>query len=386
MIISFFENDNYSDLYPLSWTRPCADIRVGILTIAEKWQHDLKADSIGFETRDYLQNKFPKAQNPEIRINSNILPNEEIINAIFNSPENSTVKTSNHLIAIKGNGSNLVELETAVASVDRPFHVFKNTGHEINADFKRITLNKTSQPISKTNTIIGDQAVFLEEGAKAECVIFNTSDGPIYLGKNAQVMEGSIIRGPFAMGEGSNIKMGSKIYGSTSLGPYCNVGGEVNNISMQGYSNKGHDGFLGNAVLGEWCNIGADTNCSNLKNTYDEVKVWNYSSQRFERSGEQFCGLIMGDHSKCGINTMFNTGTVVGVACNLFGAGFPRQFVPDFSWGGATGFVTHKMPAVEKTANLMMVRRKKEFDEIEKAIIHTVYEKTAELRTWETND
>ena len=386
MIISFFENDNYSDLYPLSWTRPCADIRVGILTIAEKWRHDLNADSIGFETRDYLQNKFPEVQNPDIRINGNILPNKEIIEVILNSPENSTLTINNIIIAIKGSGVNSVELETAVTSRSRPFNIFKNTGIEITADFKRITENKTSQSLSKTNTVIGDHSVFLEEGAKAECVIFNTSDGPIYIGKNAQIMEGSIIRGPFAMGEGSNIKMGSKIYGSTSLGPYCNVGGEVNNISMQGYSNKGHDGFLGNAVLGEWCNIGADTNCSNLKNTYDEVKVWNYSSQRFERSGEQFCGLIMGDHSKCGINTMFNTGTVVGVACNLFGAGFPRQFVPDFSWGGATGFVTHKMPAVEKTANLMMVRRKKEFDELEKSIIHTVFEKTKELRTWEVDD
>jgi len=386
MIISFFENDNYSNLYPLSWTRPCADIRVGILSIAEKWKHDLNAESIGFETRDYLQNKFTKVNKPDIRINGNIIPNQEIIDYILNAPDNSTIKNGEQLIAIKGDGSVEVNINIESTSIERPFHIFKNTGIEIQSDFERITKNRTSEQLSKTNTVVGDKPIFLEEGAKVECVIFNTTEGPIYIGKNAQVMEGSIIRGPFAMGEGSNIKMGSKVYGSTSLGPYCNVGGEVNNISIQGYSNKGHDGFLGNAVLGEWCNIGADTNCSNLKNTYDEVKVWNYSSQRFEKSGEQFCGLIMGDHSKCGINTMFNTGTVVGVACNLFGAGFPRQFVPDFSWGGATGFVTHKMPAVEKTANLMMVRRKKEFNENEQLIMHSVFEQTKNLRTWEGED
>ncbi|MGC6414366.1 MAG: putative sugar nucleotidyl transferase [Bacteroidia bacterium] len=386
MIISFFENDNYSDLYPLSWTRPVADIRVGILTIAEKWAHDLDANSFGFETRDYLNVKYPCAVSPSIRIQGNIIPNKKIIEGILTAPENSTIKVQNNIVAIKGNGIDSVELDSELITISRPFHIFKYTGIEINADFKRITQNRSTQTLSRTNTVIGDHPVFLEEGATAECVVFNTSEGPVYIGKNAQIMEGSIIRGPFAMGEGSNIKMGSKIYGSTSLGPYCNIGGEVNNVSVQGFSNKGHDGFLGNAVLGEWCNIGADTNCSNLKNTYDEVKVWNYSSQRFEKSGEQFCGLIMGDHSKCGINTMFNTGTVVGVACNLFGAGFPRQFVPDFSWGGATGFITHKMPAVEKTAKLMMIRRKKEFNEGEKEIIHAVFDKTKELRTWERDD
>ena len=386
MIISFFENDNYSDLYPLSWTRPCADIRVGIFTIAEKWKHDLNADSIGFETRDYLQNKFAKINKPNIRLNSNILPNKEIINSILDTPDNSTIKNGEQIIAIKGTGNHTVEMNIKFNSINRPFHIFKYSGEEIHSDFDRITENRVSQPLSTTNTVIGDNPIFLEEGAKVECVIFNTTEGPIYIGKDAQVMEGSIVRGPFAMGEGSNIKMGSKVYGSTSIGPYCNIGGEVNNISIQGYSNKGHDGFLGNAVLGEWCNIGADTNCSNLKNTYEEVKVWNYSSQRFEKSGEQFCGLIMGDHSKCGINTMFNTGTVIGVACNLFGAGFPRQFVPDFSWGGATGFVTHKIPAVEKTAKLMMVRRKKEFDDIEQSILNSVFELTKKLRTWEGND
>jgi UDP-N-acetylglucosamine diphosphorylase/glucosamine-1-phosphate N-acetyltransferase len=277
------------------------------------------------------------------------------------------------LIAYVDQNSSNSEYTGELSVIKRPFDIFKLNHQEILSDFELITQGKSSQPLSHSNQHFGKYPVFLEEGAAAECAIFNTNDGPIYLGKNTEVMEGSLIRGPFAMGEGSKLKLGSKVYGATSLGPFCNVGGEVNNIVMHGYSNKGHDGFLGNAVLGEWCNIGADSNCSNLKNTYDEVKVWNYATNKFERSGQQFCGLIMGDHSKCGINTMFNTGTVVGVACNLFGAGFPRQFVPDFSWGGASGFVPHQMPAIEKTAKLMMVRRNKDFNEIEKSILDWVY-------------
>ena len=224
----------------------------------------------------------------------------------------------------------------------------------------------------------------ITNGAYA-CVI-NASNGPVYIGRNAEIMEGCLVRGPFAMGEGSVLKMGAKVYGPTALGPYCVVGGEVNNICMQGYSNKGHDGFLGNAVLGEWCNIGADSNCSNLKNNYEDVKVWNYSTGRFDRSGQQFCGLIMGDHSKCGINTMFNTGTVVGVSANIFGAGFPRQFVPDFAWGGASGFITYKLDAACKTAALVMPRRKKEFDEVEKGIMEAVFSKSSSYRNWETSE
>ena len=213
-----------------------------------------------------------------------------------------------------------------------------------------------------------------------ECCTLNSKEGPIYIGKNAEIMEGSLVRGPLALCEGAVLKMGSKVYSATTLGPYSVAGGEISNVVFWGYSNKGHDGFLGNAVLGEWCNIGADTNASNLKNTYDEVKVWNYASGRFDRSGQQFCGLIMGDHSKCGINTMFNTGTVVGVACNLFGAGFPRQFVPDFSWGGAQGFVTHKLDAVHKTANLVMPRRKRTYGDFEKSVMEAVFAVTEPLR------
>ncbi len=382
MVIRFFENPNDASLYPLTSTRPAAALRVGILSISEKWAHDLSAEKYGYLTRSYLQNRFPDI-NANLHINGNVLPNSALINAVFNLPENSSLVQAGDCLAYSGDGKNQIEFEGIIHIIKRPFHIFKYNGAEIHADYTRLTSQRVSEPLSITNTQMGEYPIFLEPGAKVECCILNTTEGPIYIGENAQIMEGSMLRGPFAMCEGSNIKMGSKIYGATTLGPYCNVGGEVSNVVFQGYSNKGHDGFLGNAVLGEWCNIGADTNASNLKNTYDDVKVWSYQSNRFEKSGEQFCGLIMGDHSKCGINTMFNTGTVVGVGANIFGAGFPRPFVPDFSWGGATGFVTHKLPQMEKTAQLMMQRRKRNYDSEEQEIIRAVFEQTETYRTWE---
>jgi UDP-N-acetylglucosamine diphosphorylase/glucosamine-1-phosphate N-acetyltransferase len=383
MIIRFFEDPNNQDLLPLTATRPAAALRVGILSIAEKWSHLLKADSTGYLTKDYLQGRFPNIQ-ADLHINGQLLPHAELITAVSQLTEGQGLYTQNgNCLAYKGEIVEKIDFQGTCILIQRPYHLFKYNGGEIHNDFQLLTKGRETIALSPTNTVIGNNPIFLEEGAQVECCIFNTQNGPIYIGKNAQIMEGSIIRGPFAMGEGSNVKMGSKIYGDTTLGPYCNVGGEVNNVVFQGYSNKGHDGFLGNAVLGEWCNIGADTNASNLKNTYDEVKVWNYASNRFEKSGEQFCGLIMGDHSKCGINTMFNTGTVVGVGSNIFGSGFPRQFVPDFAWGGASGFVTHKLPQMEKTAQLMMQRRKRNYDTEEMEIIRAVFESTQEHRTWE---
>ena len=383
MVIRFFEDPNDTNLFPLTSTRPAAALRIGIVTIAEKWMLELGANSCAYETKDYLQQRFPNKE-ATIEINGHLIPSAELIQAISELPEDGSLFTAEKLcLARKGNGSQKIQFGNKPILITRPYHIFKHNGAEIKNDFERLTKNRTSQLLSKTNTHIGDYPIFLEEGAQVECCIFNTQQGPIYIGKNAQIMEGSIIRGPFAMGEGSNIKMGSKIYGDTTLGPYCNVGGEVNNVVFQAYSNKGHDGFLGNAVLGEWCNIGADTNASNLKNTYDDVKVWNYASNRFDKSGEQFCGLIMGDHAKCGINTMFNTGTVVGVGANIFGSGFPRQFVPDFSWGGASGFTTHKLPQMEKTAQLMMQRRKRNYDEEEQSIIRAVFDQSQQYRSWE---
>ena len=374
MKLNLFESESIANLYPLTLTRPAADLRVGILTIAEKWQKHLGASAFGFETRDHLSQKFTLLENPDLYINGHLLPNKPLVESISKLTDGQALYHNKVLLAAKGHIAHNIEFSGDISLIERPYHIFKLNHQEILADYELLTAGRTSANISNSNTVFGKHTVFLEEGASMECATLNTNDGPIYIGKNAEIMEGSIVRGPLAMCEGAKLKLGTKVYGATTLGPYCNVGGEVNNIVMHGYSNKGHDGFLGNAVLGEWCNIGADTNCSNLKNTYDEVKVWNYATSKFERSGQQFCGLIMGDHSKCGINTMFNTGTVVGVACNLFGAGFPRQFVPDFSWGGASGFVPHQMPAVEKTAQLVMVRRSKEFNEVERHILHWIYD------------
>jgi len=258
--------------------------------------------------------------------------------------------------------------------------IFSYNGDEIRADVDLLTKHRDSQEISSTNTVIGKNKVFVEKGAKIECAILNATEGPIYIGKDAEVMEGSIIRGPFAMGEHAVVKMGAKIYSNTTLGPYCKAGGELNNVVMMGFSSKGHDGFLGNAVIGEWCNFGADSNNSNLKNNYAEVKLWNYSKGSFKKTGLQFCGLIMGDHSKCGINTMFNTGTVVGVNCNIYGAGFPRNFVPSFSWGGSGGYKLYTFDKAMETAKIVMARRGVVLDAVEEKILKRVFELSEDAR------
>ncbi|MFD2147287.1 hypothetical protein [Mucilaginibacter antarcticus] len=257
--------------------------------------------------------------------------------------------------------------------------MFSKNDIELRRDFTLITKGRTSATISDTNTIIGTE-FFAEEGAVAACCTFNTTGGPIYLGKHTEVWEGSHIRGAFALCDHSQVKMGARIYGATTIGPHSRVGGEISNAVIWGYSSKGHDGYLGNSVMGEWCNIGADSNNSNLKNNYSEVKLWDYATQRFRKTGLQFCGLIMADHAKCGINTMFNTGTVVGVSANVFGAGYPRNFVPDFAWGGAQGFEVYTVKKMFETAKLVFERRGKDFDELEQDILKAVFEQTEGFR------
>lgn len=392
MILQFVEPENIANLYPLTLTRPAADLRCGILTIAEKWAHDLDVakSEIGFITRDYLQTEgspYPgmAAGTLSLYIDGTVLPNPNLLSAVQKLGEGEALEHNGKRIAYCGvdfsaEAHRNIAFEDGIDFIDRPYHIFSLNGKEIVQDFARITAGRSSAQLSNSNNTLGEYPIFLEEGAKVECCTLNAKEGPIYIGKNAEIMEGSLVRGPLALCEGAVLKMGSKVYSATTLGPFSVAGGEISNVVFWGYSNKGHDGFLGNAVLGQWCNIGADSNASNLKNTYDEVKVWNYASGRFERSGQQFCGLIMGDHSKCGINTMFNTGTVVGVGCNLFGAGFPRQFVPDFSWGGAQGFVTHKLDAVHKTANLVLPRRKQTYGDFEKSVMESVFALTEPLR------
>ena len=394
-LLQFAEPSQIENLYPLTITRPAADLRCGILTIAEKWMRDLSIEQehTGFLTREHLnhpQSRFNQLNatgitSTIIQIHGAVTPNPMLVSQAKGLKPGEALSHNNEIIVScitteSSEISNTINYTDSFDSIDRPYHIFALNGKEIIQDFARITGGRSSSNLSSSNRAFGIHPIFIEEGAKVECATLNSNDGPIYIGKNAEIMEGSLVRGPFAMCEGAVLKMGTKVYSSTTLGPYCVAGGEISNVVFWGYSNKGHDGFLGNAVLGEWCNIGADTNASNLKNTYDEVKVWNYSSGRFEKSGQQFCGLIMGDHSKCGINTMFNTGTVVGVGCNLFGAGFPRQFVPDFSWGGAQGFVTHKLDAVHKTAALVLPRRKREYGDFEKQVMEYAFTITAALR------
>ena len=373
-------------LLPLTYTRPVSEIRLGILTITEKWQHMLSS-SFSFLTEDYLSEKYPsKLTNDNLWINGSICPDKSLVQAITSLELDQCLKSKNSIISYRSKSNtiptNVIEYPHDFFQLKRLHEIFTFNQQFIHSDFKLITNNRTSQPISTTNQIIAPERIFLEEGAVVEYATLNASNGPIYIGREAEVMEGSLVRGSLAMCDHSVLKMGAKIYGATTLGPYSKVGGEVNNSVLLGYSNKGHDGFLGNSVIGEWCNLGADTNNSNLKNNYANVKLWNYSLSSFEDTGLQFCGLIMGDHSKCGINTMFNTGTVIGVSANIFGAGIPRQFVPSFSWGGASGYSTYQLNKSFEVAEKVMQRRAKKFDTMEQNLLKHVFELSKKYRNY----
>lgn len=392
----FFDSADRINLLPFTFTRPCSEIRIGILTISEKWEKYLLSKG-SFLTQPYLQKKFPLITEPEnILINGTICPDEVLVNEINHLTSGQALVKGDTMIAARLNGSMIQQfsesefigekIETAsdtILKITYPYDIFSKNGQAIENDFALITKGRFSQTISTTNRVLHPERVFIEEGAKVEFAILNASTGPIYIGKDSEVMEGCKIRGPFSLGDHAGLKMDAKIYGPTTVGPHCKVGGEVNNAVFFAYSNKGHDGFVGNAVIGEWCNIGADTNNSNLKNTYDEVKLWSYKSERFEKTGLTFCGLMMADHAKCGINTMFNTGTVVGVAANIFGSGFPRNFIPSFAWGGAQGFDTFTLNKFFKTAEAMCSRRNIEFTETDKEIITEVFNQSQKYRFWE---
>jgi UDP-N-acetylglucosamine diphosphorylase/glucosamine-1-phosphate N-acetyltransferase len=377
MDLVFHDGPEHATLKPLTWTRPVADLRIGILTIAEKWSRHLAATTFSFSSPDYLQKKFPQ-QAGDLHVRGGVLPNPSLVEAVRALQPGQRLMANDQWLAHR-NGEELVAFHDDVHLLQYPEQIFAWNGVELEADYILLTSGRTSAPLSSTNTLIGDR-IFLEPGAKVEAAILNTTTGPIYIAAHAEIMEGSIVRGGLALGEYSQLKLGTKIYGPTTVGPHSKVGGEVNNSLIWGYSNKGHDGFLGHAVLGQWCNLGADTNNSNLKNNYDEVKRWSYGSRRFERTGMQFCGLIMGDHSKCAINTMFNTGTVVGVHCNIYGAGFPRNFVADFTWGGPQGTMEYALAKALSTASRVMERRGIALDAIESDILSAIFVQTAEFR------
>ncbi len=386
-----FDGTVRNSLLPLTFTKPVADLRIGILTIREKWETYLGFTTTTL-TEDYLEEKFPMVEMEQnVMINASFLPTLSLVEIIMELKENQAIFKDEEVIAFFTSDSQetvefeyyeQIEFEPEVLQIKNTWDLFLFNEMALKADFELITEGRISQPIPDGVRYLNKENIFIEEGAEILFSVLNASKGPIYIGKDTLIMEGALIRGPFALGERSVVKMGAKIYGATTIGPFCTVGGEVNNSILSGYSNKGHDGFLGNSVLGEWCNIGADTNNSNLKNNYGEVRLWNYETENFAKTGLQFCGLIMGDHSKCGINTMFNTGTVIGVSANIFGSNFPRNFIPSFSWGGAAGFSTYQMDKVTETAILVMKRRGVDFDEKEQRILEHVFEITQKYRNF----
>ena len=368
-----------ANYYPLSYTRPISNFRIGIFTIKEKWQQYYK--NVSVETQSYLKNKYIiNIQKDNLWINSKVLPSDELLIEIKNLRKGELLEKNGDIIAFRNKlfdvkKLNYIESNANFITIENICDIFIYNDIEIKNDFKILTKNRKSAIVDNNNTIIGDN-IFIENGANISCSILNSDQGPIYIGKNSQVMEGSIIKGPFAMLDNSVLKMGAKIYGATTLGPFCKVGGEVNNSVFLGYSNKAHDGFLGNSVIGEWCNLGAGTNTSNLKNNYDEVRLWNYKLESFQNTNLQFCGLVMGDHSKSSINTMFNTGTVVGVNSNIYGSGFPRNFIPSFSWGGASGFKVFDIDKAFSVAEKVYLRRSIKFSSLDKKILYEVFNMT----------
>ena len=387
MNIILFDNKR-EDFYPLSLTRPIAEFRLGVLTIKEKWGSYF--DSVSTFSNDYLAEKFntKKIKEDNIWINSQLLPSKDIVTEIKSLRVGEVLKKESVILAFRNSEFSSDELNNVESNSDFSFlssitDIFSLNGEEIIADIALMNLQnnmKSLDEITDSNIKSGKFPVYVEEGATIENCYINTSEGPVYIGKNAHIMQGSMLRGPFAICDNSVVKMGAKIYGGTTVGPFCKVGGEINNSVFFGYSSKAHDGFLGNSIIGQWCNLGADTNNSNLKNNYDDVKIWNYGSESFLQTGLQFCGLIMGDHSKCGINTMFNTGTVVGVGANIFGSGFPRNFIPSFSWGGSSGFIIHKLEKFFSTAEKVMKRRSIPFTDIDKQVLLEVYNMTKRYR------
>ncbi|WP_114778360.1 GlmU family protein [Botryobacter ruber] len=396
-IILFDEPTIRQSLVPLTYTRPVAEIRIGILTIAEKWQHYAGA-ATSYLTQPYLQQKYPKQPGtPAVYINGAVCPDEQLVAQVKQLKQGEGLYHNGMLVALHSGGQQLQSVEELLqfvvtekqevencVVVRQVWEIFQFNGAQIRSDFKLITAGRKSQPLQDRHTMVyGEENIFIEEGVVVRAAVLNAEAGPIYLGKNAQVEEGALIRGPFALCEGSTVNMGGKMRGDTTVGPQSKVGGEIGNSVILGYSNKGHDGYLGNSVLGEWCNLGADTNTSNLKNNYAPVKLWSYARNGFVNTGQQFCGLIMGDHSKSGINTMFNTGTVVGVAANVFGAGFPRNMIPSFAWGGAAGFETFQLNKAYEVAERVMARRKIDLTDTDKAILAEVFEQSKQYRVWE---
>lgn len=400
MNLILFDNKHRSGMMPLSFTRPQADIRIGILTVKEKWELWLDADA-SYLTTGKLGEKYTlRTTDENLYISASVLPNQAVADAIKKLDKGQALFQNGELIAANGDAElaeviasgdyspiNVSEFDGEFILLDKIFKLIPHNQDEIKRDFKLLTAGRQSQAIDETVTVVGAnknsqivEQIFIEEGAQVEYCYLNPQDGPIYIGKNAKVLEGAMMRGPIALCESSQISMGAKILPGATIGPWSKVGGEVSNSVITGYSNKVHDGYLGDSVLGEWCNLGADTNTSNLKNDFAMVKLWDYSTERFAKTDLQFCGLVMGDYSRCAINTSFNSGTVVGVGSNIFGSGFPRNFVPSFVIGGPQGYKVNQLKALEKTGRMAMARRNVELKDADIAVLDEVYNTTQKYR------
>jgi UDP-N-acetylglucosamine diphosphorylase/glucosamine-1-phosphate N-acetyltransferase len=391
-----FDDETRQSLLPFTFTRPVADIRIGILTIREKWEKYLNS-ATSTHTEKYLSYKYPlKVEADNILINGSVLPDGALLKEINSLKPGEKLSREGSLLAWRITGDVLKELTSVkdveladsknysshVFKINYSWNIFSENKRALDDDYVLITKGRKSQPISKSNNVLKTENIFVEEGARIECAFLNASDGYIYIGKNAEIMEGTMVRGSFSLGEGAQLRMGAKVYGPTTIGPHCRVGGEITRSVLFSHSNKAHDGFLGDSVIGEWCNLGAGTNNSNLKNNYSSVKMWNYKEEAFVSTGLQFCGLMMGDHTKCSINTMFNTGTVVGVSSNIFGHGFPPKLIPSFSWGGSDSFDTYRIEDAVAVAKKVFERRSKAFDETEQNILKYLFEYTTVHRAW----
>ncbi|WP_163378110.1 putative sugar nucleotidyl transferase [Cyclobacterium sp. SYSU L10401] len=394
-IMMFDDPRSRGNLLPFTFTRPVADIRVGILKISEKWQNRLQAKQVGFLTQDYLQSKYTVIREPALYINGALCPDDDLVNAIEALKNNESLWHHDTLLASHLDKpeqfqtdhlpqKKKVTYEKDIQLLSRNWHIFQWNGIEISKDFDILTKRRVSWGTDDPHThLYNEPNIFIEKGAKIRAAILNATNGPIYIGKNATIMEGALIRGPFALCEEATISMGAKIRENSTIGPKCKVGGEVSNVVFMGHSNKSHDGYMGNSVVGEWCNFGANTVVSNLKNNHMPVKVWDYTKGGFSDTGLQFCGSMVADHAKLGIGSTLNTGTVIGVGANLFGEGFPRKFVSSFAWGGASGFSTFKLMRFEETAQKAMAFKGMEFDEKERAILQRVFELTRPYRIWD---
>lgn len=394
-VILYDSSAVHADMLPLSFTRPVSDFRLGITTIREKWQR-LLPGTYSVHTADYLQVKFrPVPQPDNLFVAANCVPTPALAAAIEELPAgHALLLEDGEYVAFRGDIDSFRrltggEIQVPTLTFGQPvialhylYDLFLNNARVITDDFIALTAGRESAPLPLSNTVIGpdrlesgEPALFIEEGASVEGAIINLKAGPVYIGRDARILEGSCVRGPVALCRGAQINMGAKVYPGTTLGPYCKVGGELNNVVMFGYSNKAHDGYLGNAVIGEWCNIGAGTNASNLKNDYSLIRLWNYPRHSFMRTGLQFCGLMMADHSKAAINCSFNTATVVGVGCNIHGAGFTRPFIPSFSEGSPlAGFRNVDLRKFFDIAARVMARRGIELTDDDRDIFQRIYE------------